>query len=306
MSAFCFLAMVLAVACTCRALTFSLAFQPFESMEAYPQSFFTTEQITSYATLLCQQGVRIYLGPTSPSLFCPDGSSGSEVGCAYAGNFSASEYLAAASTLPNEAQQLGCARGAWEGGIDCIADDCLPTSHTAKRVDESNKQLKIECNKSHSYNSNLDRGVDQVRGCKSEQDDSSDSDMSEELLDLDDEESSYCKNELAQSHKSTTKLASHEDLKTLRLPAIEAQSAVPPSNEVWHSRRSKSDVIASKQSAHKMKMRTKHAKKSLVITYITNITEERISRPKLKFMAAPGVKDKKKRQTTLMSMFGKK
>ena len=140
MSAFCFLAMVLAVACTCRALSFSLAFQPFESMEAYPQSFFTTEQITSYATLLCQQGVRIYLGPTSPSLFCPDGSSGSEVGCAYAGNFSASEYLAAASTLPNEAQQLGCARGAWEGGIDCIADDCLPTSHTAKRVDESNKE----------------------------------------------------------------------------------------------------------------------------------------------------------------------
>lgn len=273
------------------------------SMEAHPKAFFTTEQIASFASHLSQQGVRIYLGPTSPSLFYFTSFRG-----VFRGNFSASEYAATASIVLPDQSKLGCAGRTLEGGIDSISDDFLSASHGAKRIEESNKYLKVECNESHSYNANHDGGLDQVaQRYKSEQDDSSNSDMSEELLDLDAEEHANCIDDLVRSQKSMgkTQLKSREDL--IKLPTIEAKSVVPPSNEVWHSRRSKSDVIVSKQRAHKKKMQSKEAKKSAAILNVTkSANEEKISRPKLKFMAAPGMKDKRKIQTTLMSMFRKK
>jgi hypothetical protein len=74
----------------------------------------------------------------------------------------------------------------------------------------------------------------------------------------------------------------------------------------WHSRRTSLDVIKKR-----MQVKQNRAAASIHAQYQRSKSESApknecvVTRPKLKFMAAPGVKDKRKKQLTLMGMFQK-
>lgn len=84
----------------------------------------------------------------------------------------------------------------------------------------------------------------------------------------------------------------------------------PPSTEIWHSRRTSSDVIKKRTQLKRDKAAASIHKQYKRITSFRSNDEMMESngvakRPKLMFMAAPGMKDKKKKQMTLMGMFKK-
>jgi hypothetical protein len=82
-----------------------------------------------------------------------------------------------------------------------------------------------------------------------------------------------------------------------------------PSPEIWHSRRSSLDVIKKRTQLKRDKAAASINKKYRRITsfgFDDEVENDGVSkRPKLMFMAAPGMKDKKKKQMTLMGMFKK-
>jgi hypothetical protein len=82
-----------------------------------------------------------------------------------------------------------------------------------------------------------------------------------------------------------------------------------PSPEIWHSRRSSLDVIKKRTQLKRDKAAASIHEKCRRITsfrFDDEVENDGVSkRPKLMFMAAPGMRDKKKKQMTLMGMFKK-
>ena len=114
--------------------------------------------------------------------------------------------------------------------------------------------------------------------------------------------------------KSKTLIRSSEAIGTSIIKSIpDEKHATMNSDSGWHSRRSKSDIGITRRGGRSLLKSSQHRRKTLGLSSelprddMTAHQNEknRLSRPSLRFMAAPRAVNKRKKQMTLESMFKK-
>eukprot|EP00804_Cyclotella_cryptica_P008913 CCRYP_012029-RA/>CCRYP_012029-RA protein AED:0.20 eAED:0.20 QI:0/-1/0/1/-1/1/1/0/308 len=308
-------------------------------MECHPQAFFTPQQISSFVTHLSQRGgetIQLFFGPnhTAFTSSCYD-SNDEQQDIILPRVFCAKDFPSR-SILPTEAQLSSLRR--MEEKREMMertgSDVCLATagSFPISFLDGSGNHLHFADNSrvNNSRRGAWDRGIAN-RSDSFESNDGRDADSSEQILieSEDDKETINCKKSPIESswvekstgitrQSSTCRSDSHVATKStcLKKPKQHSQAQSPsrtnssphPEENEWIPRRTKTNIgtdkkrFRSKQTPFNT-MATTRAPKN---TNVQSEYERGASRPSLKFMAAPGTANKRKRQMTLMNLVVKK
>eukprot|EP01082_Thalassiosira_pseudonana_P000477 g1228.t1 g1228 contig10:1661771-1662697(+) len=308
-------------------------------MRKHSDAFFSAEDVARFSNHLAAQGLQIFAGTSSKQLsneklfsFHPG------VVVHHAIRIDTSTpvpVLPTASQLrdsrgeADRREQLRCK----ETGESYVSLDSLPYVLNADvHEDQSddmegsrplnnayyNKPIK-RANKNNCdvpYNNDDNESSD-----KHVQENDSDADLSDELIDWSNKEDDSTNDSTV--HPVTTGKVKNKTLTTSSQAIGSSMQKSLPDDDEWHKRRSKSDVglaFARAESLSKFKRRRKTtgctiriSETSTTATTNTSGGEERMSviasstssRPTLRFMAAPKAVNKRKKQMSLTSMFKK-